>query len=73
VNGETNRPVNRYPITEGKPSLLAANPIVAAAVKTTPIFSTSGAVSTMEAMSHSRRFETSEEMKIAPVETGAIS
>jgi hypothetical protein len=55
VNGETKRPVNRYPITEGKPSLLAANPIVAAAVKTTPTFKTSGAVSTIDAMAHSRR------------------
>jgi hypothetical protein len=50
VKGETKSPVARYPITEGRPNLRAANPIVAAAVKTTPIFKTKGAVSTIEAM-----------------------
>jgi hypothetical protein len=45
---------------------------VAAADKTTPTFKTSGAVSTIDAMVHSRRNEVLGEIKIAPVVTGAI-
>jgi hypothetical protein len=37
-------------MTDGRPNLRAANPIVAAAVSTTPTFKTSGAVSTIDAM-----------------------
>ena len=51
VNGETKSPVNKYPITDGRPNLRAAKPMVAAAVNTTPTFNTSGAVSTIDAIS----------------------
>jgi hypothetical protein len=37
-------------MTDGKPTFLATNPIVAAAVKTTPTLSTKGAVSTTDAI-----------------------
>ena len=48
---EKQLPVNKFPITEGKPNLRAVNPMVAATVSTTPTSSTSGAVSTIDAIS----------------------